>query len=186
MILNTIIIDDSTYTQTIRYCSATILLMNTVFISVLNLLKYHISLSTEIKECIMIDEEIETTIRLYKTYLLYSMDNKYIVPERTIKTAEKTLNKKYTNSSKDLNQIDDTSFMYISELISEIRQLLATKQTSVLRYSVSIEEQQTRDEIQLQRHRSECSHTSETKINACSIKGKLKSKQMIYRNLMYK
>ena len=48
----------------------------------------YISLSVEIEEYIMIGEEIETTIRIYKTYLTYSTDNDFIVPERMMKSAE--------------------------------------------------------------------------------------------------
>ena len=136
-ILNTNHSDNDTYNKTIKYCSAVILLLNTFFTSLLNLLKIdkklefhknkatdYISLSNEIEEYIMIGEEIEPTIRLYKTYLSYSTDNEFVVPERIIKLAEKTLNKKYTNNiDNDVNyeQIGKSSFTYIGELISEIK-----------------------------------------------------------------
>lgn len=136
-ILNTNHSDNDTYNKTIKYCSAVILLLNTFFTSLLNLLKIdkklefhknkatdYISLSNEIEEYIMIGEEIEPTIRLYKTYLSYSTDNEFVVPERIIKLAEKTLNKKYTNKiDNDVNyeQIGKSSFTYIGELISEIK-----------------------------------------------------------------
>ena len=136
-ILNTNHSDNDTYNKTIKYCSAVILLLNTFFTSLLNLLKIdkklefhknkatdYISLSNEIEEYIMIGEEIEPTIRLYKTYLSYSTDNEFFVPERIIKLAEKTLNKKYTNNiDNDVNyeQIGKSSFTYIGELISEIK-----------------------------------------------------------------
>jgi len=161
-ILNTITWGDETYNKSIRYISATILLMNTFLTSVLNLLKidrkleYHknmasdyISLSVEIEEYIMIGEEIETTIRIYKTYLSYSTDNDFIVPERIIKSAEKTLKNKYASGKSSS----------IGELISEIKQensgiqvdfnspentkikqLLATKPISASKYGVGIED----------------------------------------------
>ena len=129
--------DNDTYNKTIKYCSAVILLLNTFFTSLLNLLKIdkklefhknkatdYISLSNEIEEYIMIGDEIEPTIKLYKTYLSYSTDNEFVVPERIIKLAEKTLNKKYTNNTdNDINyeQIGKSSFTYIGELISEIK-----------------------------------------------------------------
>ena len=71
------------------------------FASLLNLFKinekleYHklkasgyIRLSNEIEEYISFGEEIDTTVRLYKTYMTYCNDNEYIVPERIIKDAE--------------------------------------------------------------------------------------------------
>lgn len=160
-ILNANHSDSETYNAAIKYCSAVILLLNTFFASLINLLKvdkkleYHkskasdyISLSNEIEEYIMVGEEIEPTIRLYKTYLSFSTDNEYVVPERIIKSAEKTLNNKYINKTNNNDQIGSSSFTYIGELISEIKkenkktqinfnsdeqikikQLLATKQT---------------------------------------------------------
>jgi hypothetical protein len=128
-------IDETTYAKTIRYCSATILLMNTFFTSVLNLLKldkkleyhknkasnYH-ALSISIEEYIMIGDEINTTRDEFKkTYLSHSMENEFIVPPRIIKKVEKTLNKKY----KKLNQTGDTPFTYIGELISESIKFIA-------------------------------------------------------------
>tara|TARA_Y100000389_G_scaffold204984_1_gene261596 strand:+ start:15223 stop:16119 length:897 start_codon:yes stop_codon:yes gene_type:complete len=143
-IFNTNHSDNDTYNKTIKYCSAVILLLNTFFTSLLNLLKIdkklefhknkatdYISLSNEIEEYIMIGDEIEPTIRLYKTYLSYSTDNEFVVPERIIKLAEKTLNKKYTNNiDNDINyaQIGKSSFTYIGELIREIKKENKTSQ----------------------------------------------------------
>lgn len=144
----------SLYEDTIRYCSAVILLINAFFTSILNLLKldtkleYHkkkaadyIALSTQIEEYIMTGEETDATIRLYKTYLSYSTDNEYIVPKKIIISAEKTLNKKYINNYNDSIRTFGSPYTYIDELMSEIKkeniknkhtkikQLLTTKQT---------------------------------------------------------
>lgn len=137
--LNTNITDDPDSIRLIRYCSAVILLMNTFFSSVLNLLKldkkleYHknkasnyLSLSSQIEEYITIGDETETTIRLYKTYLSYSTDNEFMVPEQIIKNAEKTLNKKY------IYEIQENSCLYVEELISEIKKENNTKIKSPL------------------------------------------------------
>ena len=126
--------------KNIRYISAIILLMNTFFTSILNLFKldeklgYHknkasdyITLSNEIEEYITLGEPIETSIRLYKTYVSYSNDNEYVVPECIIKNAERSLNKKYYNNIEDLENVDInrtigvSSFMYIYGLITEIQ-----------------------------------------------------------------
>ena len=101
-ISNTGVNDDSVSNKNTRYISAVILLMNTFFASLLNLFKinkkleYHklkasgyIRLSNEIEEYISFGAEIDTTVRLYKTYMTYCNDNEYIVPERIIKDAEK-------------------------------------------------------------------------------------------------
>ena len=87
----------------------------------------YIILSNEIEEYISFGEEIDTTVRLYKTYLTYCNDNECTVPERIIKTAENTLSKKYYNNVDDTENTDVnravgvSSFMYIYGLITEIK-----------------------------------------------------------------
>jgi len=139
-ILNTGESEDGISNTNTRYISAVILLMNPFFTSILNLFKinekleYHklkascyIILSNEIEEYISFGEEIDTTVRLYKKYLTYCNDNEYTVPERIIKTAENTLNKKYYNNVDDTENTDVnrtvgvSSFMYIYGLITEIK-----------------------------------------------------------------
>ena len=174
-ILNTNHSDNETYNKTIKYCSAVILLLNTFFTSLLNLLKIdkkmefhknkatdYISLSNEIEKYIMIGEEIEPTIRLYKTYLSYSTDNDFVVPERIIKLAEKTLNKKYTNDiNNDINyeQIGKSSFTYIGELITEIK-----KENKTLQIDFNSDEQIKIKQLLTTKNDDIVKNTSETSI----------------------
>ena len=139
-ILNTDVNENVKYNKNIRYISAVILLMNTFFTSILNLFKideklgYHknkasdyIKLSNDIESYISFGEGLDTTLRLYKTYMSYCNDNEYIVPERIITNAEKTLHNKYFNNVDDTENIDInrtigvSSFMYIYGLITEIK-----------------------------------------------------------------
>ena len=93
----------------------------------------YIRLSNEIEEYISFGEEIDTTMRLYKTYMTYCNDNEYTVPERIIKDAEKTLNNTYYNNVDDPGNIDVdrtigvSSCMYIYSLITEIKKMKIAK-----------------------------------------------------------
>ena len=76
-------------------------------------------MANEIEEYIMIGEEIDTTLRLYKKYLEYSTENDFLVPQRIIKTAERELRQNYTNKINEENNTNNNN--QIKDLLSEIK-----------------------------------------------------------------
>jgi hypothetical protein len=66
-------------------------------------------LSNEIEEYLIVGEEIDTTITLYRTYLSYINNSEYIVPSKIIKKAEKIfINDNKDNNKYDINKTDRT------------------------------------------------------------------------------